>query len=68
MYLYAPRLLYPYGIYMLKINSIYSNTAHKSDYTTVSSELCDDLATRSAMWPSVAGESCESREAWAASL
>ena len=24
--------------------------------------------TRSAMWPSVAGESCESREAWAASL
>ena len=40
----------------------------KSDYTTVSSELCDDFATRYAMWPSVAGESCESREAWAASL
>ena len=40
----------------------------KSDYTTVSSELCDDFATRSAMWPSVAGESCESREALAASL
>ena len=49
------RTWYKYGIYAQSTQ--YTATRRiKSDYT------------RSAMWPSVAGESCESREAWAASL
>ena len=62
---YAPRLPRTYP--SVRGTSTVSICSIPSTQYTATRRIKSDY-TRSAMWPSVAGESCESREAWAASL